>query len=247
MAATVVALPAVTWTGALGAGPASAPASSTTRPQDPSVALRDWVADLADADPEVREHARRALMGLDRSTLEQLRQVVAEARPLGPSQAAGLQEVVNHVYLAGEPEDAAGTAGFLGVQLAPVAVEVAPGPGVRAEGMPVGVAIAGRVPGFCGYRMLEDGDVILRLTAEKANDFRTPADLSRVVGEQQPGRTVTLDVMRRGKLIQVPITLDRRPAWVGQLVPAEAVAPRERRAAEYWDRTFGPLVEARGS
>lgn len=243
--------------GAGGAGVAAAAADGapSTQPGDRAASIGRWVRELADRDPDVRDRARVQLMGLDRSGLDALRRVVADSRPIGPSQAAALQEVVNHVYLSAERDEAAeGAGGFLGVQLSPAGVEVTqpPPPPPQAGGAqqpdasppPVGVAVAGRVPGFCGYRMLEDGDMIMSLTeAGKTVQFHSTSELIAAIGQRHAGDRITLGVLRRGKLVQIPITLDAKPAWVGQLVPAsDAMGPRQRRAAEYWEQAFAPLL-----
>ena len=111
----------------------------------------------------------------------------------------------------------------------------------------VGIIVAARVPGFCGYRMLEDGDVVLRLTSDRPYDFHNPAEFSSTVARQRAGDTVTFDVLRRGKLLHVPITLDRKPAWADPLLISEAMIARQRRAADYWDQAFAPLVEGHTS
>lgn len=51
---------------------------------------------------------------------------------------------------------------------------------------------------------LRPGDVISAIDAKPVRDFN---DLARVLGECQPGTTVTLDVRRRGKPINVRVTL----------------------------------------
>jgi hypothetical protein len=210
------------------AGPASQP---TSRPEERVAAIRGWVRDLGNGDSAVRDRARVELMGISRGELERLRQVVAQSRPLAPDQIAMLQEIVTHVYLAGEYDEGAEERGFLGVRMSQTGVELSPAPGVRADGTAVGVAVAGRVPGFCAYRMLEDGDVIIRLTSDKAYEFSTADDLKVVVLRHRAGETVTLDVLRRGTLIRVPVTLDHKPAWAKQLVEPEGGDPRGRRAA----------------
>jgi hypothetical protein len=204
--------------------------------------MREWVSQLANQDPEVRDRARVQLMGISKGSLDRLRQVVREG-PLAPSQRAALQEVVEHVYLAAEPEAVEGTAGFLGVSVAPGPVELTPGPGVRAEGMPVGVAVAQRMPGYCAYRVLRDGDVIVRLTAGKAVEFQNRMDFMNAVQGVRAGEEVLLDVLRHGKLVRVSLVLDRRPEWASiDGARDAAIAERERRASEYWEQTFGPVV-----
>ena len=66
------------------------------------------------------------------------------------SQAAVLYDIVMHVHMAGEPYQAAETmGGFLGLRE------------TRDWTSPPGVAITTRIPGFCAYRMLREGDVIV--------------------------------------------------------------------------------------
>lgn len=182
-------------------------------------------------------------MGIGRLGLEPLRQAVADSRPLAPSQTAVLQEIVSQVYLSGEDEEnPSGPGGFLGVRISSDSIEIAVQAAHHPEAPLVGVMVASRLPGFCGYRMLEDGDVILSLTSDKTYAFHSPNDLSEVVSQQHGGDAVTLDVLRRGKMIHIPVTLDHKPIWVGQLIEGDPLAPRQKRAADYWDRTFAPLL-----
>lgn len=95
---------------------------------DPAAQLEASIAksfaELADSDADVRESARAALLAIERRQLPVLKQVVARARPLLPSQAAVLRGIVTHVYLSGEPYDAEPDLGFLGVRMQPTAVNL---------------------------------------------------------------------------------------------------------------------------
>src|SRR5688572_13329794 len=149
---------ATCWTLAVGEQPATAPA---TRPASDIVSIRQHLARLASDNFGVRESARIALMGLERSALPMLREAVKQSLPLEPSQAVVLREIVAQVYLTGDKyEIAEGGQGFLGVSMPnPMRVEDR---GLLALGR--GVAVVSRVPGFCAYRMLQNGDVLLSMT-----------------------------------------------------------------------------------
>jgi len=77
----------------------------------------------------------------------------------------------------------------------------------RAEGATIGI-VARR-----------DGDVLVRVGEQPVNTFE---ELRQTVGVLAPGTTVHLQVLRRGKLIDVPLTLDVKPiaAEAGTDVPA---------------------------
>ena len=230
--------------------------------------MAEAFAELADADAAVREEARTRLMGLDRRYLPALQKLVERSRPLLPSQAAVLREIVTHVYLAGEPYAADGNSGFLGVRMVnvdvaavdppPDAAPDAPAPDVPAPppGVEVliptrkGVVITERMPGFVGYRMLLDGDVIVGLTDQPEFQLDTGEGFSAAVRRVGAGRTVRFDILRRGQLAKVAVTLDPRPEaadanlrGIGQM--DELVSGRRQKAEAYWDQTFGPLLKDR--
>src|SRR5438045_6545092 len=117
----------------------------------PANAIATWFGDLANRDPAVREKARSNLMGLKRDDLRALRNVVKESRPLAPSQAIVLRDVVMHVFLTGEAYAGNRRSGFLGVQLVsnfPV--------GDGTEPPEPGVVVVHRMPGVCAVRALQD-------------------------------------------------------------------------------------------
>src|SRR5688500_12404510 len=106
-----------------GSKPAGEPAAAAPA-QEPELvrSMRVALAGLADSDPRVREQSRIQLMGMERRNLPAFQQVVERSRPLRPAQAVALREIVNHVYLAGEPYVANEHQGFLGVKLQPTAL-----------------------------------------------------------------------------------------------------------------------------
>ena len=217
-------------------GPATQP---TTQPAD-NAAMHKWLADLASADSSVRDSARTKMMTLTRDDLPALQKLVAESRPLAPSQAIAIRQIVQEVYLAGEPYKADENKGFLGILMNDSGSEVRDFDHGDVHGDP-GVVVAERIPGFCASRMLLDGDVILGTTNPRLL-FTDSSALKQAIQAVLPGETIHLQVLRNGRVIDVPLTLDP--------TPAEASIPtitgfKLRRAAkfqEYWESTFAPLL-----
>ena len=208
----------------------------TTKPAAPidEQTVRGWFSELANREAEVRERARTELMGMPRQQLPLLQRLVQEERPLAPSQIAVLREIVAQIYLAGEPYETNGRDAFLGITMSQV-----------RSGGSTGVVVDGRKVGFCGCRMLRDGDVILGLADQPDVVFHSPADLQDAISHMRAGDTVKLQVLRHGQVKQVRITLDARPSEViGRGVPEldEWVHRRLENFAQYWQRTFAPLV-----
>jgi hypothetical protein len=213
---------------ALGARP-----PATTQSSDQ---IRAWYLQLADRDPEVREQARINLMGIKRRDLPALEKVVADSRPVRASQAAVLYDIVTHVHMAGEPYKVApNTGGFLGLR------------GLQTWDSPPGIVVDVRIQGFCAYRMLREGDVIVGIEEMPGIQFSTSNELTGVLSGVDPGTTLTFRVLRGGTIQRVPIQLDARPdaAVLGR--PNDAMAmlesDRQNKAEEYWSRAFAPLIE----
>src|SRR5438874_2391396 len=128
--------------------------STTTRPTDQ---LAAWFSDLANKDASVREQARVGLMGISRADLQTLRKLVETNRPLAPSQAMALHEIVTQVHQATEPYEAVeDRPGFLGVPLPRIASAI--GLDANDDDSQAGVLVTDRIPGFCAYRFLQNGD-----------------------------------------------------------------------------------------
>jgi hypothetical protein len=221
--------------------PATAPAkpAATTQPSPELGHAKRLVAQLADNDYERRETARMALMGLHRSDLPALREAVRQSRPLVPSQRALLREIVTHVYLSGElyladPDGG----GFLGVRW----------PGFDPEqrgvlGIWRGIAILERSPGFVSYRLLQNGDVVLSVTARGEHvEINTIGELQRAITSAKAGELVKMQVLRQGRIIPVDNHLDPRPFNLSNVGFEELQIQRENQADAYWERDFAPLV-----
>jgi hypothetical protein len=218
------------------AAPADGPSS---RPADRAQAVRAWLAGLGDAAEAVREDSRQQLLGLSREELGLLRKAAGQAVPLEASQAAMLREIVTHVYLTGQ-KYVPDPSGFLGVVLARDEEEAGGVPNPQAKSS---VIVESRLPGFCSYRMLQDGDMILEAGGAA---MAGKADLINAIRACRPGDTVALKVLRQGKTLKVTIVLDARPAdavGLGAAGQIEAMRnARQDEADKYWEATFAPLL-----
>ena len=213
---------------------------SLSRPAGTQV--RKWLAELADPDPEVRERAATDLMGLRRRELPVLESAVEDSRPLSPSQAVALRDIVMQVYLAGEQFDGEAAHGFMGLRW-PSSDEYSP--------LRPGVVVVERLPGFCAYRMLQDGDVILAIDELPDAVLLTRTNLIQAL--QNPkisaGTTLHFRVLRRGTVRRIAITLTAKPAWAGDVGVnlAEVLNGWREKFDAYWDQRFAPLLRAKVS
>ncbi len=119
----------------------ASPSTPSTQPD--LTQYRQWITQLADADPEVRATASQNLMGLTRNDLPELRQDVLSLQPLLPVQADALHDIVRQVYLSSEPYPPLPREGFLGVSYEATRIGDTPG-----------LLVAQRIPGFEGFRIL---------------------------------------------------------------------------------------------
>jgi hypothetical protein len=209
-----------------GAAPSTAP---STQPSDP---VAQWLKQLADDDPAVRDAAREQLMSLDRDGLRQLKRAVERNRPLAPAQALALRDIVTHVFLASLPYAQADRGAFVGVKMDP-------------RSATDGIIVVARIPGFAAYRSLRDGDVIISIAEWPEPLDDTNKFGNRIANEYRGGDTVHLKVQRGGRVVTVPLTLSPRPANANN---AENMRIEQMPAAdEYWQQNFAPLLEPTAS
>ena len=220
--------------------PLRAAAEPAERPE--VVAMRQWFAELDDADAGVREAARMKLMGMRRQDLPAFRKLVEGNLPLAPSQAAVLRQIVTHVYLAGDEYQTARAEGFLGVRMQETAVRVPPGEASEQFTPAVGVVIVERMPGFVGSRMLLDGDVILGIVERPEVRTLGTYEFTLLVKQVPPGQTIHFQVLRQGQVVRVPIAPDPRP-FEADAMMQELLRARQYKADQFWDKSFGPLVK----
>ena len=222
--------------------PATRPVAPTSQPMADDATtlhLKKLLNDLDRSDPSVRDDARNELMGIERADLPKLKQVIEQGRPLRPSQRVILHDAVMQSFLAGEPYEALPDHGFLGIGFDDEQFDYNFGY--------TGVEIRHRMPGFCAYQCLRDGDIIKGIVADPPMPIRAPVDIQQTVPRFQGGQTVVFDVLREGKRIRVAIRLDPRPVLAdpnlrGQM--QELLAQRQQDAQEYWEREFTPLLDS---
>ena len=232
------------WTTGPAQAAQAAQAAAAPGPAQTLATVKTLLAQLAADDYPTRERARVELMGLSRADLDLLRDAVKQSLPLQPSQVVVLRDIVTQIYLAGDLYVAeADGKGFLGVHL--------PFWGHPDErgllNVERGVAVVSRLPGFCAYRMLQDGDVLLSLTTAdgRVARFNTGQELIDAVTGVNAGQTVTFEVLRQGRVLEVPITLDRKPVDAKAASIEEFTGRREDQVTDLWDRDFAPLLEDR--
>jgi hypothetical protein len=226
------------------------PAPAEANKAEPSgaeveAAMRKSFAELAARDTAVRDAAREALMGLERRYLPALERLVSESRPLLPSQAAVLRQIVTHVYCAGEPYDADGPFGFLGVKMQQTTVSVRPlvNDDLEEPLPQYGVVIVERLVGFIGNRMLREGDVIVAIAEHPEVQFRNDEAFKTAVRDAGAGSTLHFHVLRRGRLVKVAVTLDPRPNAAADPQSMEDLnTARRTNAEEYWRKSFAPML-----
>ena len=214
------------------AGPALAAATApSTQP-----AIAQWFAGLASADANQREQSRTNLLGLSRGDLPRLRELVEQNRPLAPAQMTALHDIVVHLYLTGEPYPSDPLLGVIGLRWA------------DEEPPRLGVPVDQRIPGFGGFQMLRDGDLILGvlLHSDSSSLQLTPsvAVLQYAIESIGPGHDVVLEVLRQGQRIQVSVHLRPKP------IPPDS-SPQgiesffddwQKKGEDYWKNQFLPLL-----
>jgi hypothetical protein len=103
-----------------------------------------------------------------------------------------------------------------------------------------------RYPGFASYRLLQNGDVVLTVSADGERvDVNTTRELQDAIGSVKAGNMVKLDVLRQGQVMVVPIRLDARPfnlKAAGKVAFDELSTRRVNDADDYWERDFVPLL-----
>ncbi|MGD1277160.1 MAG: hypothetical protein ABR964_08055 [Tepidisphaeraceae bacterium] len=208
-------------------------ALSSTAPatQPADVQLRQWITQLRDDDPQVRDSACQSLMGLSRQDLPALRQAALALRPLWPNQLSALRDIVRQLYLAPQPPgpDDPPSPGFLGI-FWPL------GPAVSPQGLMVGR----RIPGFVAYRMLRSGDVIVKILDQPDLPLTQPGQFTHAVQSRHAGRILPLAVLRSGRIIHLFIVLDPLPPGLG-LDVENWMGARDKEADEYWNAHFAAL------
>lgn len=225
---------------------ADAAGEPTTRPSADRGSIAGWFSDLASTDPATREHARSRLMRLTRADLPELQQLLQRTSRLAPSQIIALRQIVQEIYLAGEPYDKDTTAGvehgFLGITMDSTGSPQQDVQQPNDDGQAPGIVVAGRFSGFGAGRMLRDGDVILA-SLNPPRVFNSATDLIAVISSSDPGTMIRLKVLRHGQVIIVPVVLDSMPRGLSRENADFFRRQRAEKFDEYWRQTFAPLLK----
>jgi S1-C subfamily serine protease len=189
-------------------------------------------------------------MGLKRPQLDELRKIVEQSAVLAPAQRAALHDIVFHVFLSGEEYDRL-PVGFMGVTLDNVHQAPVTPPDDAADESAQwrgrsGVLITQRLPGFCGFRYLQENDLVVAVMGNDVVRVSEMQELMAIVRATPPGEMLTLQLIRQGKPMRVSLRVEPRPAAAtGQNQVEEFLNPRLSKAQEYWDKTFAPLLAAK--
>jgi hypothetical protein len=203
-------------------------AEPATQPSTYSQAdLQTLLAKTDDDDDTARDKARVTLMGLHRSDLALLHAAAVAAAPLSPEQIAALHEIVEQVYLSEEPYQADSNIGFLGLRW--------------TMGARTYVLVEDRVCGFCACRMLQGGDLILNIE-EMPQPELTSDEFIEAIRRLPVGATVHLDVIRRGRRIQIPLQLGPRPHGITLESFPQWMQTRQEKAEQYWQQNYSSLT-----
>jgi hypothetical protein len=107
------------------------------------------------------------------------------------------------------------------------------------------VLIAQRLPGFCGFRYLQDNDLIVAVMSNDVVRVTENQELTALVMGTRPGETISLQLIRQGKSTRVSFKLDAKPVEADQLRVEEFRNLRLAKGEEYWQRAFAPLVNGK--
>ncbi|WP_428029282.1 Do family serine endopeptidase [Ancylobacter sp.] len=109
--------------------------------------------------------------------------------------------------------------GYVGVQIQPVSDEVAEAMDLKSS---EGALIAQVQPGTPGEKAgLKPGDVVTEIDGATVKDSR---EMSREIARKKPGTVVKLSVLRDGKPMSIPVTLEQLPTDVAAADKAKADA-----------------------
>jgi C-terminal processing protease CtpA/Prc len=214
----------------------------STQPTVSQHQLQIWIEQLASDDPQTRRTALSDLMSLQKQDLPALRAATVSKQPLLPEQLDAIRQAVTQVFLAGEPykyaTDPQNDTGFLGVQWQREAPSQPPD----------GVLVWSRIPGFVAYRMLQPGDIIVKILRQPALpdvELHQFDQFTRLVQQLHAGDVLRLRVLRYGRPTDVSIRLDHRPLDLVQdqsgVKIQQWINTRAQAAEDYWNHEFSGI------
>jgi len=128
--------------------------------------------------------------------------------------------------------------GWLGVRIQEVSPDL-----VKSLGLdkPRGALVADVTPtGPAEKAGIKPGDVIVKFNGEDIHEMR---DLPRIVAETAVGAKVDVEVMRQGKLIDIPVELGRLEAGE-KLMKAQSQAPGANAVEQVLGMSLSPVTDA---
>src|ERR1051325_9008114 len=171
----------------------------TTAPSTQINAMKRLWIELDAPDPGIREKSRLKLYSLSRDELPALKTALEFFRPLTASQLALAKDVASHVYLSGAAYDHTDD-GFLGIRMP----QTLPESGDE-------VVIETRLPGFCAYGLLQNGDAILDIEERPLHQPAQRMEFMTAIKSLRPGTPIHLKVRRGGQEMRVEVRLDGYP------------------------------------
>jgi hypothetical protein len=233
--------------------PATQPADNAlTVGSDPAVDAKPtdvakWFNQLDDADAAVRDAAYNKLLLLKSADLDALKQAVKAAQPLRPAQESALPGIVKQAYLSGMDYDGDASEGFLGVSLQDrdMTMQGTEPP----QGVPhVGMLVSRCMPGFCGARVLREGDVILSIAERPDVKVEGSQLFAQAIRSFNAGQVIHLNILRQGQVIKAAVALDARPVDLNgenaEFAVQDMLHHRDDAAEAYWSKDFAPLFKS---
>lgn len=205
----------------------------------PGQAIQGWFTQLADPSGATREKALENLMSLQTADLATLRNVVAAAVPLKPSQRAVLRDIVEQVYKSGIEYDNT-SKGFLGVGWNPLETNL-------ETGAQRGVIITFREQGFPAYRLLRDGDIVKQIEQFPMVPFDDTDQFKMLIQTFKPGDIIKLVIEREGQILHIALETRPRPSDIDTSERLSAWRSKiQEQTDAFWDQNFAKLVDASG-
>jgi hypothetical protein len=172
------------------------------------------VADLHDAQFDVRTDAMDKLLHLGPERLSDVRDALA--REKDPEAAARLTAVAAHLFLKNFTV-LDGNSSLLGIKLGLELIRVAPvsghpqnSDGAEAD-LRMSVVVAELQPGYPAAQDLHIGDRLIAIDGERFPIDMTIDDFKKAVTTRRPGSLVNFTIIREGRQLQVPVQLAGLP------------------------------------
>ncbi len=225
--------------------PAAKPEDLLTESPEPSVELAAridaWIRELGSPRHQVRDAAGDSLTEHGAHALRQLRQAYVTSRDL--EVRLRIETIVREAFLN---ERLYSKNAFLGISMEPMQVTHAMDPRVPQEGE--GIVIGGIVPGTSAEQAdLRARDIIIMLDGEPVHANRSvgdPGSFSEVLRRKGVGADITLTVIRRDAITEVPVTLGARPREYYRSMEAPNFAEQKNRIESefrtWWRKWFAP-------